>query len=326
MDRFRQARDLGGQFLQRQLGEDGRLGDVGEYYKVIAALQVCGRTEAANRLCNWIRRHGMLENGDFGPRPDSANSYFYTYLNIWVIIGAQRLGQFDLAHRGMDFLMGFHDPASGGFYSSPLARDADTRQDLWVVSGCGLASLYTGRLEVARGVGRWMRRLLEDQPAYPERMYTVYSRSAGLHSAPPNPDSADASDDDDVRYCLVNASEGDQYFFHPGIAGGFLAKLYLATGQREWLDLAIEYMRFAETATPHLLSLLRAGKVAWAAAVLYTITGEAKYRELAVTVGDNMIAQQAADGCWDWQGSRSNDITAEMVVWLDEVYQSVGSG
>ena len=194
-----------------------------------------------------------------------------------------------------------------------------------MVSGCGQAALYTGRLDVARGVGRWMRQLMDDQPAYPERLYTVCSRSAGLHLAPPPPESPDAGDDDDVRYCLVNATEGDQYFFHPGIAGGFLAKLYMATGDREWLDLAVDYMRFAETATPHLLNLLRAGKVAWAAALLYTITRDVKYRDLAVTIGDNIAAQQTEAGCWNWYGEQSNDITAEMVVWLDEVYQAVGN-
>ena len=294
MDRFSHARDRGGQFLRQNLGADGSFGDpvagVADYYKVPAALQVCGDTEAANRLCRWIRRHGMLESGDFGPRPDFGHDYFYSYFNIWVVIGAARLGQFDLAHRGMDFLMDFHDPESGGFYSSPSARDAATRQDLWVVSGCGQAALYTG-----------------------------------LHLEPPPPESPEASSDDDVRYCLVNATEGDQYFFHPGIAGGFLGKLHLATGENEWLELAIDYMRFAEDATPHLLRLLRAGKVAWAASVLYTTTGESRYRELAITVGDNIIERQSGDGYWDWEGEPSNDITAEMVYWLDEVYQAVGS-
>ena len=85
-------------------------------------------------------------------------------------------------------------------------------------------------------------------------------------------------------------------------------------------------MRFAETATDHLFWLLRAGKVGWAASVLYGLTGEQTYRDMAVKVGDNIVAQQVDDGSWLSVGSDgpSNDATAEMVVWLDEIHQAVG--
>ena len=50
-----------------------------EYYKVPAALMVCGMSAAAGGLLSWIRRHGFHENGDFGPRPqEERDSYYYT--------------------------------------------------------------------------------------------------------------------------------------------------------------------------------------------------------------------------------------------------------
>ena len=84
-------------------------------------------------------------------------------------------------------------------------------------------------------------------------------------------------------------------------------------------------MRFAETATDNLFRLLRAGKVGWAASLLYDLTGEQKYLDMAIKVGDNIVAQQADDGSWIF-GSEAlrNDVTAEMVVWLDEIHQAVG--
>ena len=156
MSVYKEARDKGCEYLLRQLHEDGSFGDgtVGDYYKVPAAFQVCGATNAANRLCNWIRTNGMGVDGDFGPRTDFTSGYFYAYFNIWVILGAQRLGQFDIAQRGMDFLMDFYDETSGGFFSSRTERSPSTKQDLWVVSGCGQAALYASQLDVARGVGK----------------------------------------------------------------------------------------------------------------------------------------------------------------------------
>ena len=325
MERFRAARDMGCDYLLAQLHADGSFGDPGAglagYFFSPAALAVGGYTEAANRLCHWIRGHGLLASGDFGPRPAHAIGYAYAYYNSWVIVGAHRLGQFDLSQRGMDFLMDFWDSESGGFYSSPTQRSAQTKQDLWVVAGCGRAALYTGRMEVARGVGRWMKTLMEAQPSYPQRLFSVYSRAEGLHTVP---DPAD-----EIRYVMSHDAERDQFFFHPGIAGGYLARLYQATGETEWLELAKEYMRFAEGASDYLFSLLRAGKVGWAASLLWTLTGEQKYQEMAIRVGDNLVAAQADDGWWAGLGddvNPSNTTTAEMTIWLDEIHQAVGRG
>lgn len=327
MSRFSDARDRGGRFLLRQTRADGSFGDpvlgVTEYYKAPAAFLVCGLSHAANRLLSWIRRNGILPDGDFGPRPaGEQNSYYYTYHNAWVIKAAHRMGAFDLARRGMDFLLGFRDPAGGGFYSHPTARDDTTEQDLWVVSGIGWCAVYTGRLDVARGIGRWMWRLMEDQPDYPNALWTVYRRDRGLIT--------EVLDGDDFRYVLTRDESRDQSFYHPGIAAGFLCRLYMATGEKEWLDLAREYMRFCEHVGDYHFKLLRAGKVGWAGAMLYTLTGEAKYRDIAIRVGDNLIQAQLENGAWAWPEmgltGPHNDITAEMVVWLDEIHQAIGGG
>ena len=322
---YKEARDRGGRYLLGQVHEDGGFGNpdlgVTEYYKVPAAFLVCGFSGAANRLLNWIRLNGIRDNGDYGPRPASEfNSYYYTYHNAWVIKAAHRLGAFDLSHRGMDFLLGFRDPDSGGFYSHPTTRGARTEQDLWVVSGVGWCAVYTGRMDVARGVGYWMRRMMADQPDYPHELWTVYSCERGLIT--------EVIDGDEFRYVLTRDESRDQSFYHPGIAAGFLCRLYMATGDVEWLDLAREYMLFCEYVGDYHFKLLRAGKVGWAGAMLYELTGEEKYRDMAVRVGNNLVETQLQNGAWAWsvdgRNVPHNDITAEMVVWLDEIHQAIG--
>ena len=143
--RFKEARDKGARFLLSQMHEDGSFGDLSQgvcdYYKVPAALHVAGYSSAANKLCAWIRKHGMMPTGDFGPRPEDADptlEYGYIYFNTWVILGAHGLAQFDLSQRGMDFLTEFWDQESGGFYCHPTHRNTKTKQDLWVVAGAEL--------------------------------------------------------------------------------------------------------------------------------------------------------------------------------------------
>ena len=319
-DRFKHGRDRGGDYLKLQLRSDGGFGPLerglADYYKVPLALMVCGDSAESNRLLDWIRRKGMTLEGDFGPRLPETLGYPYIYYNIWVIIGAHRQGHFDLSQKGMDFVLRFYDSDSGGFYSSPDQRSADVLQDLWVVSGGGLAALYTGRMEVALGVGRWMKRLMDLQPNYPKQLYSVYSRAVGLHTR--------YDPLEEVRFLLNADAERDEYFFHPGIAAGFLANLFKATHDKKWLDLAHDYMRMTEIASDFNLRSLRAGKVSWAASNLCTLTGDQKYADLAARVGDNLLAVQTRGGAWKFGQMSSNDATAEMVVWLDEVHQAVG--
>jgi hypothetical protein len=50
---------------------------------------------------------------------------------------------------------------------------------------------------------------------------------------------------------------------------------------------------------------------------------------MAIRVGDNLIKTQTDDGFWETElgiGVPGNDATAELVVWLDEIYQAVGEG
>ena len=317
--RFKLGRDKGCEFLKSQLNADGSFGlperGLADYYKVPLALMVSGASAEANRLFQWIRNNGQTPEGDFGPRPEETVGYPYIYYNIWVIIGAHRQGHFDLSQKGMDFVLQFYDADSGGFYSSATERNAGVLQDLWVVSGGGQAALYTGRLKESLGVGRWMKKLMDLQPNYPKQLYSVYSRAVGLH--------LQYDSQEESRFLLNANAERDEYFFHPGIAAGFLANLFKATRDTKWLGLAEDYMQLAEIASDFNFSSLRAGKVGWAASNLYTLTGKTKYAEIAARVGDNLLALQNEQGAWEFGQMSSNDATAEMVVWLDEISQAL---
>ena len=322
IEAIRNARNLGADYLLGHLGEDGafpsRTPAVAEYYKTLTAFQVCGHNRAANRLCNWIRHHGQLENGDFIPRPEAgSDGSTYIYFNAWIVTGAHRLGQFDLARRGMDFILDFNDSESGGFYSSLTDRQPDTLQDLMASCMSGLAAIYTGEIAVARGVGRWLGTVRDAQPDFPGLLYTVYSRAGSLIT--------DVPSGQENRYVLNRDADQDQDFFNPGIAAAFLCRLYQATGDGSYLNLAKQYMAVAEDASDYLFRIVRAGKVGWAAALLYRLTGDGTYYKMAVRIARNLLDLQSPEGFWSGVGQTapSLDSTAERVVWMDEILQAV---
>ena len=156
--------------------------------------------------------------------------------------------------------MTFRDSESGGFLSSSADQGPLMQQDLWVVAGCEWSALYTGRIEIARGAGCWMKTLMEAQPDYPSRLFGVYSREKGLHV---EHDPAEA-----FRYVLNQDAERDEPFYNPGIAGGFLAQLCQVTGEEKWSELAREYLLQAEGASEYFYSLVGAGKLGWAASLM----------------------------------------------------------
>lgn len=318
---FKKSRDLGCSFLLNHQGVKGQFPEknpiVEEYYKVLTAFQVCGYNESANHLCQWIRSQGFYSNGDFGPRGSMASGYAYAYFNAWLTIGAHRLGQFDLSSKGIAFVLGFQDEDTGGFYSHLKERNPETKQDMMVVSMCGLACLYTGEIIAARKAGTWLKSIMEVQPDFPNRLYTVFSREKGLETT--------LNSNELFRQVVIADSRDDQAFFNPGIAASFLCRLYQTTQEKQWLHLAIQYMQFAEIASDNLFRLIRAGKVGWAASLLFRLTGNEKYRAMAIRIGQNLLELQSREGYWSGsvKGSPNNDSTAERVIWMDEIAQVV---
>ena len=322
---MRGGRNRGADFILGHARPDGTVENsastVWRYWGVPIALTVAGHSSAASRFLSWIRENVFTPDGDFGTSAARRQESSYAYQNSWLIEGAHRLGQFDLSQRGMDFITPFQDPETGGFYSSYDDRGEDVEMEIYVTSGCGRAAVYTNRLDVARGVGRFLRTVLDEQPDYPRNLYAVYMRGGGLVT--------EFDPADSMHFVMSQDSKEDQQFFNPGIAGGFLARLYKATGEAEWLELSKRYMHFGVIASDHLTTLptLRQGKTGWGASLLYTLTGEEKYRDLAVRIGDSLLSHQNEDGSWSGGSpdrKPSVTLTAEMVIWLDEISQSVG--
>ena len=333
---FMNARDKGAKFLLEKQNLDGSYPDhqkgAGTYWGIPLALMSTGYNLQAKKLFDWIRENSVFSNGDIGKTPESDRGYNYPYEKAWLIESAHRFGQFDISNIGMNFLRKFWDKETGGFFSATgpesLYNKSDVKMDLWVTSGCARAALYMGQLDIAIGAANWMENLMKLQPNYPDQLYTVFTKSKGLITN--SDDLVDDVDDkfkfgENFRYILNKNSKVDQSFFHPGIAGGFLSLLYMATSEVKWLNLSKKYMLLAETANDFLFSTLRAGKTGWCAALLYSISGEEKYYKMAFRIAQNIIKLQSKNGSWSGvikkEKEPSLNLTAEMVIWLNEIYQ-----
>ena len=89
-----------------------------------------------------------------------------------------------------------------------------------------------------------------------------------------------------------------QWHFDGGIAAAFLTKLYLATGEPRWLALAEEFQAFSMTSGPEMFHSWQTCKSGWGAGMLYLATGERKYLEWTLLMGDWFLARQHDGGEW----------------------------
>jgi hypothetical protein len=318
ISRLREARDRGADYLIDQQRDDGVIGTpekdgLGPYYKTLWALTCAGRTAEANRLATWIAHEVLTEEGDFAG--DMRGKFFdrsYAYPNAWMIIGAHKLGRYDISRRGMEFLMLLHHE-TGGFR---IERDnEDAVQDILNTCQAGNACLTTGHLADAKSVGRFLRTVYEAQPDPEHVLYFVYKPGQGLRTSYP---------DERQKIHSIRDDTPRQAYFNMGIAAAFLARLSMTTGDGSWSVLGRDYLALAFNVLDEMYETAQVGKVGWGAALVYQTSGDQKMKMLAERVGEAMLAQQTDTGGWDNTGGYVNDairteVTAEFVVLIDEM-------
>jgi hypothetical protein len=317
---YRGAARRGADWLLAHMAPDGAIGPVGSqgiyYYRVAWAFALMGELTAAARNLDWIRRHmfsaeGAFE-GDATPQGDFSERYG-SYPLACMLVGATLMQRLDLMYPGVRRLLQWQDPETGGIYHKWDERTAAGEQEIFPTAQAGMTFVLTGQLEAATKAGQWFQLLRRLQPDWKHKLYAVYSRQKGLIT--------DVAADKAPLY-ITRKDHPWQHHFNGGIAAAFLGKLYLATGDPQWLALARDYQSFSMTSDECMFQSMQTCKSGWGAGVLYRATREPQYRDWLVRMGDWFQHNQYADGRWEntkyWSPkptvADNVEITAEFVM------------
>jgi len=327
---YRQAAVKAVRWLLSQQNDDGSINPVDQgiaaYYKVPYALSLAGRTPEAVRLLTWVRENAFTEEGDFGGRYPriGAHQVYYHYANSWLICGAQRLGQFDLSLKGVDFLLSLQHPESGGLLTRGPESALSGEQDLMSTCTAGIAALYTGRVEEAQAIGDHLVRVWEKQPVASKRLYFTLHNGEQLITDFP---------EEDAILRMVDAGKPGQQYLIPGLATAFLVRLWYATGGKKYLQVAHEYTEFGDLCAEDRYTTLPSAWFGWGAALLYQATGNANYQRIAAAVCDFLAGSQLESGTWgDPEVVAPGDLhiivdsTAELAILLCEMVEGLMTG
>lgn len=327
---YRQAAVNALKWLLNQQDNDGSVKPaehgLNTFHKVPYALAVMGQMERGSRLCAWIQENACDEEGDFGGHVhrEGPLSVFYHYPNSWLVMGAHRLGQFGLSLRAADFLATLQHPQTGGFLTLGPDSSLDGMQDLMSTSLAALAMLTCGRVEEAEKAGGFLVSMYDRQPSIGSQLLFVLQKGDRLVNEWP---------EGQGPAFALKLREPGQWYFVPGLAAGFLAKLYDVTGNDEYLRVAQSYVQFADSSgASDRYDGPNAWWLGWGAAMLYASTGVASHRRIIEAICDNMVEGQMSNGCWA-AGTIGYeppapivDATAEAIVVLTEMLQALVIG
>ena len=292
---YHQAARRGTDWLLNLLAADGTIGPVEKrlyYYRVPWALSLMGEISAASRVLDWISKHMFTTEGAFaGVSPQGIFGERYgSYPLACLIVGASKLQRFDIVYRGTEQLLTWQDPTTGGFFNTRADMSPSGEQELFPVCQGGMTLLLAGHVEAARQAGQWVGRLWELQPDTQHRLYHVFTPAGGLVTSPPSEPAA--------TY-ITHKDDPWQHHYNGGIAAAFLTELHMATGEHQWLELARAYQEFSITTDACQFQSMQVCKSGWGSGRLLVATGEPRYRDWTVRMGDWFVSHQFDGGYWE---------------------------
>lgn len=293
---------------------------VDAFYKVSLAFLVTDQLVAADRNLTYVKEHFLTSDGDFLPRghPSHINLH-YLYPNSYLINGSVRAGRFEMVKPSILFLLRHQDPIHGGFYSRRINPGQSDISDSISTSAAGIACLAAGRIDAARHAGEWLAHLVDVQPYPRDGFFTTLEADGKLRTA--------VKDKKEAYSRIISTKRENQNWYAVGLPFAFLIQLAKTTGSVRYRELAQWYFDFQmQCVDPWDGS--SSGKSGWACAMLYRITGERKYRDIALHIAQNILSRQNADGSWLCSWERCNhpeehrftdadfDVTAEFTLWV----------
>jgi hypothetical protein len=297
------------------------------FYKGSWALMATGQPAAAHRSLNYAKAHFLTSDGDFLPRGHPWHyDVHYLYANAYFIVGSVMAGRYEIAMPAVRFMRTQQDPDHGGFYTRRTELGNRNLTDTMSAGAAGVACLAAGQLGAARWVADYFRHIVELQPAPERRFYTTIEADGRLGTH--------VKDDEEAWWRIIDTQTANQCWYAVGLPFAFLVQMAEATGEARFRDLAQWYVDF-QLRCVDPWDGGSSGKAGWACAMLYRITGEKRYRDIAFHIADRIAGQQNAEGRWGAiaqgygegeQPDLSNndlDLNAEFTLWLALISSNV---
>lgn len=315
-ERYLRAIRKGVKWLSGIQNEDGSMNPVSNgalsYYKVPITFLIAGKHREASRLLDWAKGELFTDEGDFQAERKAWHAHHYIYSSTWYVWAAQRLSRFDISYKGMEYLLRFRNPRTGGYCSEGVYEEGKrNEQDILNTSFTSFVGLHLNRYKEAESAANWLKNLIAQQPHSEKELWLHMDGQGKLITKVP--------EGEEPGYYVVVAKKPAQHYYYIGGAMAFLVKLYSLSRNEEHLKMADYLFNFACSCHRDVFSTDGTGKVGLGSAYLYQVTGNKKYARVAKRCADFLSNDQQSGGYWMRGGKPTASTTGEFVTWLREI-------
>ena len=271
------------------------------FHKQAYSWSLWGYYAQAHRLLDWVKASKLRPDGQLeGYQGD-------VYKHSWFFQGAHRMGRFDLSYPVMSWLATCQAPC-GGFPH----LDNDELIRALATAWTGVSAIYIGRMDIAEKAADCCIRMLEAQPSE-DRFYYQMTRDGKLVTTAQDPDALH-----------IDIAKPFQDYWEVGLQMMLMCRMYQATGQDKYIDLAGRYFEFKLRCYKDAYGWEGSGKSSLAAALYYQLTGDERAREAACNYMDFLVDTQLPTGGWRARIEPDElliyiDHAAEFSIWLREI-------
>lgn len=291
---YMEAGQKGAGWLCSRQNNDGSIGTpfgVGGMYKTVWSMVAGGYLTNAARLLDWTKKNIMATPGEFHFNHENAfDKTQCFYRNCFILLGAYKLGRFDIcSEEAINQVLRYQDK-SGGFYANLDDKKSKASINLLFTVVGGWVSLYFGKINEAIKTGNFIvDKMVDPQPNFDNFYYCNWD--------PKNQSLITKFDPNTEPSNCVNAKRASGPFYYSGAVAGFLTELFERTGDKKFLDGAIKSMSFSYNTIPESYTWPSKCKEGWGAALLYRQTQDPKHREIAEKVAEiTFMGAQLQDG------------------------------
>ena len=284
------ALDWAAGMVDSEVGYRGAGNIINGYYKSVIAFTTGARMREARIMADFIAKT-FHRDGDHNTFPgDPTSKGLANYRNAWLGRGYQVLGRYDLAVATGAFVEGQLHPQHGGLAALPGQPEED-REYCWGSTGSGiLALLALGRNEAAIRGGEFLLGMVEEQPITKGKLYLRRNAEGRIINE-------DKREGLALVYSIDIGTPG-QVYWYLGIAMNAFANLYLATGDRKWVDAGYKVFEYFRNCPDDIYEIISNGKVAWGLGAMHLATRDAVFAKEAQDVWAWHYNIQSDDGRW----------------------------
>jgi hypothetical protein len=261
---------------------------VSAYMPVPVYATAVGDDELRSRTLDYIEKRTAQDDSFLRP----AGKPLLPYRAAWLLMGATDANRSSLAAALEKWMFAFEHEATGGFFGTDTARQAGDGEICFDSTAIVCAALAAaGKAQQAERAGKFLVRLIHNQPPGDERFFPVWDTR--------RKDVVIQFEPSEARLYVIEWKQAEQYLYKIGLLARAFALLYYHTGQLDWLNHAETFYERAAR-SPAVWTNTLAHKLGWAARTLYCQTHKPEYLDGACRVADRVASLQQPDGAFHY--------------------------